>query len=35
MRAAQDTLELPPLQDATLWTYLDRAAQSMVNTFDE
>ena len=35
MRAALDTLELPPLQDATLWGYLDRAAHSMVNTFDE
>jgi len=35
MRAAQDTLGLAPLQDATLWTYLDRAAHSMVNTFDE
>ncbi|MCU1412023.1 MAG: globin [Rhodoglobus sp.] len=35
MRAALDTLELPPLQDATLWAYLDRAAQAMVNTFDE
>jgi hemoglobin len=32
MRAALDTLELPPLQDATLWAYLDRAAQAMVNT---
>lgn len=35
MRAAQDTLGLSPLQDATLWTYLDRAAHSMVNTFDD
>jgi hemoglobin len=35
MRAALDSLELPPLQDATLWAYLDRAAQAMVNTFDE
>lgn len=35
MRAALDTLELPPLQDATLWDYLDRAAHAMVNTFDE
>ena len=34
MRAALDTLELPPLQDATLWAYLDRAAQAMVNTFE-
>jgi len=35
MRAAQDILELSPLHDATLWGYLERAAQSMVNTFDE
>ncbi|CAN5580926.1 globin [soil metagenome] len=35
MRAALDSLELPPLQDATLWAYLDRAAHAMVNTFDE
>lgn len=35
MRAALDTLDLPPLQDATLWAYLDRAAQAMVNTFEE
>ncbi|MDH6181276.1 hemoglobin [Microbacteriaceae bacterium SG_E_30_P1] len=35
MRAAVDSLELPPLQDATLWGYLDRAAHAMVNTFDE
>jgi hemoglobin len=35
MRAALDTLDLPPLQDATLWAYLDRAAQAMVNTFED
>jgi hemoglobin len=35
MRAAVDSLELPPLQDATLWAYFDRAAHAMVNTFDE
>jgi hemoglobin len=35
MRAALDTLELPPLQDATLWAYLDRAAHAMVNTFED
>lgn len=34
MRASLDTLELPPLQDATLWDYLDRAAHSLVNTFE-
>ena len=32
MRAAVDTLQLSPLHDATLWAYLDRAAQAMVNT---
>jgi len=35
MRAALDTLALPPLYDATLWAYLERAAHAMVNTFDE
>jgi hemoglobin len=35
MRAAVDTLELSPLHDATLWAYLDRAAQAMVNTFED
>lgn len=35
MRAAVDTLELSPLHDATLWSYLERAAHAMVNTFDE
>ena len=35
MRAAVDSLELPPLQDAELWGYLDRAATAMLNTFDE
>ena len=35
MRAALDTLELSPLHDATLWGYLDRAAHSLVNTFEE
>ncbi|MGL4338897.1 MAG: globin [Rhodoglobus sp.] len=33
MRVAVDSLELSPLHEATLWDYLDRAAQSMVNTF--
>lgn len=32
MRSALDSLELPPLQDSTLWDYLDRAAHSMVNS---
>jgi hemoglobin len=35
MRAAEDTLELPPLQDGMLWGYLERAAFAMVNTFDD
>ncbi len=35
MRAAVDTLDLSPLDDATLWEYLERAAHAMVNTFDE
>lgn len=34
MRTAVDSLELSPLDDATLWGYLDRAAHAMVNTFD-
>lgn len=32
MRSAVDSLELSPLHDATLWAYLDRAAQAMVNS---
>jgi hemoglobin len=35
MRAAVDSLELSPLHDATLWAYLDRAAQAMVNTLED
>jgi hemoglobin len=35
MRAAVDGLELSPLDDATLWAYLERAAHAMVNTFEE
>nr|WP_281258162.1 globin [Compostimonas suwonensis] len=35
MRRAVDSLELPPLQEETLWSYLERAAHAMVNTFDE
>ena len=31
MRAAVDSLELPPEQDATLWGYLEMAAHSMQN----
>ena len=35
MRHAVDALALPPLQDATLWDYLERAAHAMVNTFED
>ncbi|MFD1714021.1 globin [Amnibacterium flavum] len=34
MRAAVDAIDLPPLYEATLWGYLERAAHAMVNTFD-
>jgi hemoglobin len=34
MRAAVDELALPPLLEATLWDYLQRAAHAMVNTFE-
>jgi len=34
MRAAVDSLSLAPLDEAELWDYLDRAAHSMVNTFE-
>jgi hemoglobin len=34
MRAAVDEIELPPLHEATLWDYLQRAAFAMVNTFE-
>ncbi|WP_417562685.1 globin [Microbacterium sp.] len=34
MRDALDVLQLPPLHDATLWDYLQRAAHSLVNTFE-
>ncbi|HEY5231683.1 MAG TPA: globin [Galbitalea sp.] len=35
MRAAVDSLDLAPLQDAMLWGYLERAAFAMVNTFED
>ena len=35
MRTAVDSLDLTPALRAELWTYLDRAAHFMVNTFDE
>ncbi|MFM2024875.1 MAG: hypothetical protein RLZZ56_888 [Actinomycetota bacterium] len=34
MRSAVDSLELSPLNDATLWDYLERAAISLVNMMD-
>lgn len=34
MRTAVDELQLAPLQEATLWDYLERAAYAMVNTFE-
>jgi hemoglobin len=34
MRDAVDELALPPLHEATLWDYLQRAAHAMVNTFE-
>ncbi len=34
MRAAVDSLELPQPYEDVLWDYLQRAAYSMVNTFD-
>jgi hemoglobin len=35
MRAAVDSLDLTADQSRTLWEYLERAAMSMVNTFEE
>jgi hemoglobin len=35
MRDAVDELALPAEQDATLWQYLERAAFSMVNSFED
>lgn len=35
MEKAVDTLDLAPLDRAMLWDYLERAAHSMVNTFEE
>lgn len=34
MRYALDSLQLPPLQEETLWDYFDRAAHSLVNASD-
>lgn len=35
MRVAVDSLGLAPLYQAELWDYLERAAHSMINTFDD
>lgn len=35
MRAAVDSLQLAPMHEAVLWDYLERAAHSMLNTFDD
>lgn len=35
MRVALDSIELSPLHDATFWGYLEQAAHSLVNTFDD
>ncbi len=35
MRAAVETLDLAPLRKAELWDYLERAAHSLLNTFDD
>ncbi|MET0788344.1 MAG: globin [Cellulomonas sp.] len=35
MRAAVDSLDLAPMHHAQLWDYLERAAHSMINTFDD
>jgi hemoglobin len=34
MRVAVDSLELPPLLEAELWDYMDRAAHSLLNSAD-
>ena len=34
MRVAVDSLQLPPLQEETLWDYFDRAAHSLMNASD-
>ena len=35
MRAAVESLQLPPQRQAELWAYLDRAATAMLNTFED
>jgi hypothetical protein len=34
MRAAVDSLELSPLNEATLWDYMQSAAISMINKME-
>jgi hemoglobin len=35
MRVAVESLHLAPMHESILWDYLERAAWSMVNTFDD
>ena len=35
MRTAVDALDLAPIHESQLWDYLERAAFSMINTFDD
>jgi hemoglobin len=35
MRVAVDELDLAPAYEVVLWDYLERAAHSMVNTFED
>lgn len=35
MRAAVDELELAPVHQEELWSYLERAAYAMLNTFED
>ncbi|WP_425954605.1 globin [Xylanimonas sp. McL0601] len=35
MRDAVESLGLPPMYESQLWDYLERAAFSMINTFEE
>lgn len=35
MRTALDSLKLSPLDDGEMWDYFERAALSMVNTFED
>jgi hemoglobin len=35
MRTAVDSLNLAPIHESQLWDYLERAAFSMINTFED